>query len=308
MKSVALSRRLILGGLAASAVLARSAAVRAQTASAPRIVALGGAATEILYALGLGDQVVGVDVSSGFPPEARKKPNVGYYRAISAEGALALSPTLIIATDGAGPKEAMDVLAAASVKLVSLKEIKAAEDIPARILTVAEAAGAPERGAELAAAVSADLKSLSDDVAQIGKRRRTLLLLGPPRSGTLMAGGAGSSGAFALTLAGADNAAAALSGWKPLTDEAAYGIAPDAIVVLQTGSPVSPQEIAQRPALADSPAVKEGRVITADALGLVGFGPRAAHAAFDVAKKIYPEATFRDLPPRAWTGKSAAGR
>lgn len=291
--------------MATSAALARIGAVRAQSSAAPRIVALGGAATEILYALGLGDRVVGVDVSSGFPPEARKKPNVGYYRAISAEGALALSPTLIIATDGAGPKEAMDVLSAASVKLVSLKEITAAEDIPARILTVAEAAGAPERGAELAASVSADLKSLSEDVAKIGTRRKTLILLGPPRSGTLMAGGSGSSGGFAMTLAGADNAAAALSGWKPLTDEAAYGMAPEAIVVLQTSSPVSPQEIAQRPALADSPAVKEGRIIAADALGLVGFGPRAAHAALDVARKIYPEASFRDLPARAWAPATA---
>ena len=304
MENAALSRRLVLGGLAASAALGHAWPLRAQ-AAAPRIVALGGAATEILYALGLADQVVAVDVSSGFPAEARKKPNVGYYRAISAEGALALSPSLIIATDGAGPKEALDVLAAASVRLVQLSEVKTAGDITARIRAVAEAAGVPERGAELAGAVQADLAQFGEDVAKIEKRRKTLILLGPPRSGTIMAGGAGSSGGHALELAGADNAASSLTGWKPLTDEAAFGMAPEAIVVLQTNSPVSTEEVAGKPAFKDSPAVKEGRVFTADALAFIGFGPRAAHAGLGVARRIYPEAKFRDLPERPWTAATA---
>ncbi|WP_020181396.1 ABC transporter substrate-binding protein [Methylopila sp. M107] len=306
MESVAFSRRLVLGGLSALAAFAHAGAGRAGTK--PRIVSLGGAATEILYALGLGDQVVAVDLSSGYPPEARRKPNVGYYRAISAEGALALSPTLIIATDGAGPKEALDVLAASAVRLVSLKEVTTAEDVSSRIVAVAEAAGVPERGAELAGVVAADLKAFGEDVAKIERRRRTLILLGPPRSGSIMAGGAGSSGGHALALAGADNAAAALSGWKPLTDEAAFGMAPDAIVVLQTNASISLDEIAQRPALKDSPAVREGRVIATDALGFVGFGPRAAHASLGVARRIYPEAVFRDLPRRAWTFADAPAR
>lgn len=299
-----LSRRRVLGGLgAASAVFALPRGARA--ASAARIVSLGGAATEILYALGCGDQVVGVDVTSRYPAAAAQKPNVGYYRSLSAEGVLALAPDIVIATDGAGPKEAMDVLSAAAVRLVQLDEVKRAADIPARIRAVAEAVGAAERGASLAGAVEADLAALEAGLKSVPKRCKALVLLGPPRGGALMAAGAGSSGGMALGLAGAENAAASMNGWKPLSDEAAYGLEPEAIVVLATSGPVSAEEIAGRPGLAQSPAARDGRIVVADALGFVGFGPRAAHAALDVARRIYPETRLENLPARAWAAAPA---
>ncbi|PZQ18845.1 MAG: hypothetical protein DI565_00065 [Ancylobacter novellus] len=292
-------RSLVLGALAVPGVACLSRAARAAAPS--RIVALGGAATEILYALGAGDRIAGVDVSSGYPAAARAKPNVGYYRSLSAEGVLALGPDLIVATDGAGPKEALDVLKSASVRLVQLEEAKTAADAAERIRLVAGAIGERERGEEVARAVAEDLAALETALASVPKRRNALVLLGPPRGGGLMAAGAGSSGAHALALAGADNAASALSGWKPLSDEAAYAMAPDAIVVLQTSAPLSPEEIARHPGLAGSPAVRENRVIAADALGFIGFGPRVAQATRAVAAGIYPEASLPALPERAWT-------
>lgn len=308
MKTLEASRRQMLAGLLAAAstgaVLPR-VALAAET-SGTRIVSLGGATTEILFALGLGDRVVARDLSSYFPAAARQKPNVGYYRAISAEGVLALAPDLVIASDGSGPREAMDVLSSASVKLVHLAELRSAGDIAARIRSIAQATGEAERGEALAAAVDADLKMLAEDVSRISPRRRTLALLGSPTGG-LMAAGSQSSGQLALTLAGAENAAAAISGWKPLTDEAAYGMAPDAIVLVSTQRPLSPDDVARHAALSASPAAKEGRIASVDALGFVGFGPRAAHAAQAVARRIYPEAAFRDLPQREWLAEGRAG-
>ncbi|MGJ0533075.1 hypothetical protein HUN39_15415 [Methylocystis sp. FS] len=56
-----------------------------------RIVAIGGAVTEILYALGQQNRIAAIDATSQFPPEAlKKKPNVGYFRALSAEGVLSI--------------------------------------------------------------------------------------------------------------------------------------------------------------------------------------------------------------------------
>ncbi len=76
-----------------------------------RIVSIGGSITEILYALGEQQKIVAVDTTSLYPPSALKeKPNVGYMRQLSAEGVLALSPTLILAIEGSGPKETIDVL------------------------------------------------------------------------------------------------------------------------------------------------------------------------------------------------------
>ncbi len=61
-----------------------------------RIVSVSKQYTEILYALGATDDLVAVDVSSTYPPEAKKLPTVGYHRALSAEGMLAARPTLIL--------------------------------------------------------------------------------------------------------------------------------------------------------------------------------------------------------------------
>lgn len=63
---------------------------------AERIVSVSKQYTEILYALNATDNLVAVDVSSTYPPEAKKLPTVGYHRALSIEGMLAAKPTLIL--------------------------------------------------------------------------------------------------------------------------------------------------------------------------------------------------------------------
>ena len=91
--------------LAASSLLSPSALTSRALAQTPeRIVVVGGVITEVLYALGLQDTIAGVDSTSQFPSEAlRDKANVGYVRALSAEGVLSLKPSIVIAINGAGP-------------------------------------------------------------------------------------------------------------------------------------------------------------------------------------------------------------
>ncbi|MFC7053106.1 hemin ABC transporter substrate-binding protein [Hansschlegelia quercus] len=295
-----ISRRAVLLGMSASALALRPSQAMAKAAG-DKIVTLGGGVTEIVYALGAGDRIVAVDLTSTYPAAARGKPNVGYYRRLSAEGVLALAPTAIVAADGAGPKETMDVLASAAVPLVSLAEVRRPGDVATRIRAVAEAIGEQERGTALADAVSADLSTLAEDIFHIQKRQRTLILLGPSNGGPLTAAGSQSTGALALELVGGDNVAASMTGWKPLVDEAVLALYPEAVIVMATGAPVSVDAVARHPALAGSAAVRDNRVVAADALGLVGFGPRVAHIAQGVAKRIYSDQAFRELPARPWT-------
>jgi iron complex transport system substrate-binding protein len=86
--------------------------------SALRVVSIGGALTEIVYALGEEGRVIAVDSTSLWPPEAAAKPDVGYMRALSAEGVLSVAPDLILAVEGSGPAEAMDALKAAAIPIV----------------------------------------------------------------------------------------------------------------------------------------------------------------------------------------------
>jgi hypothetical protein len=96
--------------IAVCAVVLNSCAARTATETGAketeRIVTVGGSATEIVYALGAGGQAVGADTSSVFPEEARKLPQVGYQRQLSAEGVLSLKPTLVVMTEDAGPPAA----------------------------------------------------------------------------------------------------------------------------------------------------------------------------------------------------------
>ena len=83
-------------GLVAAALPAR--------AQAQRVVSVGSALTEIVYALGAEKMLVGVDTTSLYPAAARSLPQVGYMRALSAEGVLSLKPTLVIATTAAAAR------------------------------------------------------------------------------------------------------------------------------------------------------------------------------------------------------------
>ena len=141
---------LAAGGAAlAAGVAVRDARDRDVTIENPaRIVSIGGAITEILYALGFEDRLAGVDTTSLFPAAAlRDKPNVGYMRQLSAEGVLGLNPSLVLAMQGSGPKETMDVLDAAKVPLVLVPETFTEQGLLDKIKLVGHAMGADARAA-----------------------------------------------------------------------------------------------------------------------------------------------------------------
>src|ERR1043166_9511810 len=105
--------------LAISSLLAcgRFHAERATGAGAQRIVCIGQAYNEMIYALGAQGSLVGVDYSSTYPPEIKKIPTVGYHRALSAEGILSLHPTLIIHDNNIGPENVVRQLRALHVPM-----------------------------------------------------------------------------------------------------------------------------------------------------------------------------------------------
>ena len=86
-------------------------------ASADRLVSIDGSLTEIIYALGADADLVGVDTTSTYPPAATELPDVGYMRALSAEGILSLAPDRVITTTDAGPADALSQLQAAGIEI-----------------------------------------------------------------------------------------------------------------------------------------------------------------------------------------------
>lgn len=268
-----------------------------------RIASVGGAVTEILYALGLEDQIVAVDVTSLYPPRAMaEKASLGYMRTLSAEGVLATNPSVVIAVEGSGPPEVLDVLEHASVPFVLIPEAHDAAGVVAKIRLVADAAGVSEKGEALAAAVAEDLAALDAIRAAVPARRKAIFVLSMGSGGAPMVAGEHTLASTIFALAGVDNALTGFAGYKPANAEAVMAAAPDAVVLMsERGSHATAGDVFATPAFMGSPAAVNNRLILMPGSYLLALGPRTAHAARDLAAAVYPELDLPQLPARPWT-------
>jgi iron complex transport system substrate-binding protein len=286
-----LSRRTLL---LAPTVLLYASRLRAEPAH--RIVSVGGAATEILYRLGRADEIVGVDSTSLYPEEALKsKANVGYVRALGAEGILSLNPTLVIASEGAGPPDALRLVEQAGVPIVRITDEPNPAGIAKRVEVIAKAVNAAEKGAALAAEIEKGFARLAEAKARVTRPAKALFVLSL-QNGRPLVGGQGTTADAMFALAGATNVASSLTGWKPLSDEGLIAAAPDAIVMMNHGPGGAASDPFTYPAFAATPAAAQRRLIVMDSLYLLGFGPRTPSAARDLMAALHPDQILAAKP------------
>ncbi|WP_122073185.1 hemin ABC transporter substrate-binding protein [Pseudophaeobacter sp. EL27] len=280
-------------GLKAAGALALCALLPVQAVQAEepsRIVSIGGAVTEIVYALGQEDRLVARDTTSNFPAKAAALPNVGYARALSPEGVLSVDPDLILASEGSGPPETLAVLKQAGVTYVEVPEIYSAAGVIAKIQTVADALDQSEAGQALITQVSDEL-SAAQALAQktAGDSPKRVLFVLSTQAGRITASGTGTGADGIITMAGAVNAISEFEGYKQLTDEAIAAAAPDVILAMDRGGDhgLTKDSIQSLPALMLTPAAQNGELIRMDGALLLQFGPRAASAVKDLSQAIY---------------------
>ena len=278
-----------LGALASSLVLTGVAPARAAApATARRLVSVGGALTEIVYALQADAELVGVDTTSLYPAPAQKLPSVGYARGLSAEGVLALAPTQVIATEDAGPPAVLRQLAAAGVPVAVLAANHHFEGLLERIKRVGELTGRVPQASAMQQALQRDWEQSRTAIAQRAATKpvRVLFVLAHAPSQVMVSGLATSAHAM-LEYVGATNAITGFSGYKPLTPEAAIAAQADVILLTDQGLLAAGgiDGVLRLPGLAQSPAGRNRRVIALEAMFLLGFGPRlpAAVSVLDTA-------------------------
>ncbi|WP_370318702.1 hemin ABC transporter substrate-binding protein [Oricola sp.] len=255
---------------------------------AERVLSIGGAVTEIVYALGEEGRLIGRDSTSSYPQAATALPDVGYMRALAPEGVLSIEPDLILAREGSGPPEAIEVLRSAGIPFVDVPEDFTAEGIGDAIDVVADALGVEEKGAALRAEISAQMKQLAETMSGIGEKKRVLFILSM-QDGRIMASGTGTAANGIIELAGAENAIVDFEGYKQVTDEAIITVDPDAILMMDRVGDhgTDPDTLFAHPAIATTQAAKDKALVRMDGLYLLGFGPRTASAALDLAKALY---------------------
>jgi len=274
-------------GLAAGLATLPMWSARAATG---RVLCLGGSLTETVFALGAEAMLIGRDSTSTYPVAAEALPDVGYVRALSAEGVLAMAPDLILAEEDAGPPEVVDVLKASGVDWQTIDDDHTPASVVAKVIAVGAALGLTDKATALAAKIEAQLAEAATMAAAVpeDKRKRVLFILSA-EGGKIMAAGAGSSAEGIIHLAGAENAAQGFGGYKALSDEAVLDAAPDLILMMdRAGDHAADNEtLFALPALATSPAAEARAIVRMDGLYLLGFGPRTGQAALDLHRAIY---------------------
>ncbi|ARA93235.1 hypothetical protein AWN76_008730 [Rhodothermaceae bacterium RA] len=253
-----------------------------------RLVTLGGAITEIVYALGLGDRVVAADASSLYPPDVLEKPRLGYYRQASAEGILAQRPTLVVAPEGLGPPAVIEQLRAAVVPVLLLEEAHTVEAAVHRIRTLARALGRDATGEQIVARMEAELAAARPQQGAVPPR---VLFIYARGAGLVNVAGRATAADAVIRLAGGENVVTAYEGYRPLTAEAAVAAAPEVIVVPQRGleSLGGVDGLLRQPGLALTPAGRQRRVVAVDDALLLSFGPRLGEGVLRLSRALRSE-------------------
>lgn len=270
---------------------------RTTVRSTERIVPLSGSLAEIVFSLGLGDHVVGRDVSTTFE-QAADLPMVTRAHDVSAEGVLALEPTVVLAETTTGPSEAVDQIRDAGVPLVVVELPQELDDIGARIDAVAEALGVAGPGDRLRERSEERVAKARGSVpggAGGGDRPRVAFLYLRGSASVYLLGGA-RSGATSLIEAAGGVDAGEQSGltkdFTPITSEALVKAAPEVILVMTKGlkSVDGVDGLVRIPGVAQTPAGMDRRIATVDDGVLLSYGPRTDQVLRSLIRQIHRDA------------------
>lgn len=251
-------------------------------AARSRIVSLIPATTEILFALGAGDRVVGRTRWDGWPPEVRQVPDLGDGIRPSIETVIEARPDLVILYASGDNRDAARALRSAGIDVISLRIDSIAEFERAAVL-LGDAVGEPARAKAVVDSVRATLDRVRS--ATSGLPRPTIFMLA--WENPLMTIGSGSFLSELVDIAGGRNVFGDLEGPSPqVSFEEVLRRDPEYIL----GRPETAGNLAARERWRVLPAVREGRVLVMDT-ALVGRpGVRLGEAAVSIARLLHPGA------------------
>jgi iron complex transport system substrate-binding protein len=253
--------------------------------SAPqRIVSLAPNHTEVLYALGLGERVVGVTEYCNYPPEAAEKPKVGDFVNTDLELVVGLEPDLVLATT-MHMAETVPALQDRGL-VVFVLDPQSVDSVLDEIRVLGEITGQEAEADALIADMQARIDAVQEKVAG-APRPKVFWELGPE----LFTVGPGTFVDDLIDLAGGENVAAdADASWPQLSVEAIVLKDPDVIVLADHNYGQTVEMVKERPGWEDIAAVREGRVIEIVDDDIVSRpGPRLVEGVEFLARALHPD-------------------
>lgn len=265
----------------------------ADVSDTSRIVSLTGDITETIFELGLGDNIVAVDLTTTYPPEAldlrSTGGSVGFGRALAAEAVLKHEPTLVVGDESIEPPEAIEQLRDAGVPVVILAQQATFAEAETKILELARVLNVVQAGEELAKRVAEEITVAQDraENADVQPRVAYVYVRGPS---VLYVFGDGLSSNAMIEGAGALDVGAPMGeGAIALTPEALIAAAPDVIILPEAGVAAlgGISAVLEIPGVSETPAGQNQAFLVYDEAYFLNLGPRVGLALNDFVNDLY---------------------
>ena len=281
-----MSKRILIAALAV--LLVNLSAQSEQTAGSKprRIVSLAPSVTETLFALGAGEQLVGICTFCDFPREVERIDRIGSYLAPNVEAIVAKAPDVVIGVPPNSP-EAVAALRRAGLRVV-IVQVDTIEQIEAAMRTIAHEAGRDAQGETLLAELRQRMAAVRARL-EGAPQRRVLMVVG---QNPLIAVGSGIFLNELITQAHGINIAADTNQqWPRLSLEVAVAKQPEVIIDGSMGSEEKDetQLFGVWQNFPELPAVRNGRLYGRRSYTLLRPGPRLAEGFEEIARLIHPE-------------------
>ncbi len=255
-------------------------------------VDLFGTYGEIVFSLGLGDNVIGRDIATGFDQAAHLPLVSGSGHDLNVEAILALNPTVILTDSSIGPPEVLEQLREAGIPVVFLNPERTLDGIEGHITTVAAALGVPDAGVELNTRVQSEISSAAELIPDDAVPARIAFLYVRGSAGVYLMGGPGSGADSLIETLGALDAGTEIGltqTFTPITSEGMINAAPDVYLVMTAGleSVGGVDALLGLPGLGQTPAGQNRRVIDVSDTQLLSFAPSTSSTLQALAEALY---------------------
>lgn len=279
---------ILTGALLGSCADKKAGSTAGSPGDSLRIVSLNGTVSEVLVALGMEKNIVGVDVTSTFPESLKSLPQVGHSHNLNTEAIIALHPAYVVSLEERGIKpEQAKQLQQSGIKVLVLKQTYSVEGTKELIRALAAEFKKQTEAEKLIASLDEEIKALPVYTSAPG-----VLFVYARGMGSLQVAGDDTPMSEMIRLAGGTPATGgSIQGFRPLTAEAVVSMNPQYILLFDTGlqSLDGADGLMKVPGVAQTDAGKNRRFISMDGQLLSGFGPRIALALKQLGEAIHQE-------------------
>ncbi|WP_010530000.1 ABC transporter substrate-binding protein [Lentibacillus jeotgali] len=256
-----------------------------------RIVSLIPSNTEIAFALGLGDEIVGVSDHDNYPEEVKEKKRVGGME-LNVEVILSLEPDLVLAhASGAhNSKQALQQIRDAGINVFVVQDAQSIESTYEAIEQIGHITGTDEKASDIVGNMKEEFAALSGKTEAISDDDRKSVFFEVAPAPEMFTAGKNTFFDDLLQVINAGNAAKKQDGWVQIDPEAIVELNPDVIITTYGGYVDNPvEQVRNRDGWGDMTAIEKEQVYDVPSDIVSRPGPRLVEGAKEIAEVVYPE-------------------